>query len=204
MILDISIALTVFKYFDTPLPQHFTPHLFLLPPRGDGRWSVILGRSEIFRVCRGQFGLKSAAACLNWCCLFLSVSLGDASYSQKPPPIWEADDQRWTRRLRQSCGLRSVRPLTRQHMCVCICRKPMGNVWKKVCVHRVRLRVIWRVSAVCECVGKWEAGKEMLGESVSISECDCGCTEWASRILQMFEKWKRINVSVQHFSLCTD
>lgn len=68
-------------------------------------------------------------------------------------------------------------------------------------MHRVRLRVIWRVSAVCECACKCEAGKEMLGESVSIAVCDCGRTE---RVTRMFEKRKGINVSIQHFGMCTD
>lgn len=87
MILDISIALTVFKYFDTPFPQHFTPVLFLLPPRGDDRWNVILGRNKIFRVCHGQFGLKSATARLNWCCLFLSVSRRCLLFSEAAPNL---------------------------------------------------------------------------------------------------------------------
>lgn len=43
-----------------------------LPPRGDDGRSVMLWRKGIFRVCHGQFELKSVSARVSWC--FSSLS----------------------------------------------------------------------------------------------------------------------------------
>lgn len=78
MILDISIAMTVFKYFDTPFPQHFTPHLFLLPQRGDGRLKCHIGKKQDFPgVSRAIWAQK----CNSSFELMLSFSL---SFSEMP------------------------------------------------------------------------------------------------------------------------
>lgn len=81
----------------------------------EGRWQV---RCHIVK--KGNFLGVSwaiwATACVKWCCLFSSVwTASFSAFPQKPPPF---ERQTIQDGLSQSCGLHSVQPVMRQHLCM--------------------------------------------------------------------------------------